>query len=373
MAFIIVAMKVLYDHQAFTGSRFGGVARYFHDLMEDLTTMNVEVDLALYFSNNEYLKDSTINKPLKYNYFLGFMPTNILISQINRLASILTLQRGKFDLFHPTFFHPYFLEHLHDKPFVLTYHDLIKEKLNLTHLDNSSLETKQLLINKASKVIAISENTKSDILSFFDVSPDKISVVHHSSKFNTMPTYEEANLQLPNDYLLYVGTRNFYKNFDNLLLSLLPIFKKYPHLKLVCGGGGELSETELLKLKELHITDKIIQIGCNTDNKLYHLYKNATAFIYPSLYEGFGIPILEAFACGCPVILSNTSSFPEIAEEAGMYFDPMQTDNMTQVIEQVLVDKTLQKTLRVNGFKRQMDFSAEKTARKTLDVYKSIR
>jgi glycosyltransferase involved in cell wall biosynthesis len=114
-------------------------------------------------------------------------------------------------------------------------------------------------------------------------------------------------------------------------------------------------------------------MGFSTDNTLYHLYKNAVAFIYPSLYEGFGIPILEAFACGCPVILSNTSCFPEVAQDAGMYFNPTDATEMSQVIEQVISDKALQEKLRANGFKRQADFSPEKTAQKTLDVYNSIR
>jgi glycosyltransferase involved in cell wall biosynthesis len=235
-------MKVLYDHQAFTGSRFGGVARYFHDLMEALAAMDVDVNLALKFSNNEYLKESSLTKPWTYNYFLGFMPTSMLVSQINRFASILALKKQDFDIFHPTFFHPYFLDHLQDKPFVLTYHDLIKEKLNLSHLDNGTLETKQLLLNKASKVIAISENTKADILSYFDINPDKITVVYHSSTFNSMETHIDNSLKLPEEYLLYVGTRNYYKNFDNLIASLIPIFKKKPSLKLICAGGGNFNE-----------------------------------------------------------------------------------------------------------------------------------
>lgn len=365
-------MKVLYDHQAFTGSRFGGVARYFHDLMEGLVAMDVDVNLALNFSNNEYLKDSSVNKPWRYNYFLGFMPTSMLVSQINRLSSILALKKQNFDVFHPTFFHPYFLDYLDNKPFVLTYHDLIKEKLHLSHLDNGTLETKQLLLDKASQVIAISENTKVDILSYFDINPDKITVVYHSSMFNSMETYIDKTLKLPSDYLLYVGTRNYYKNFDNLIASLIPIFKKKPSLKLICAGGGNFNELETQKLKEIGLYDRIIQMGFSTDNTLYHLYKNAIAFIYPSLYEGFGIPILEAFACGCPVILSNTSCFPEVAQDAGMYFNPNEAEEMSQVIEQVIMDKALQEKLRANGFKRQSDFSAEKTARKTLDVYKSI-
>ncbi|WP_026994137.1 glycosyltransferase family 4 protein [Flectobacillus major] len=365
-------MKILYDHQAFSGSRYGGIARYFHDLMETLSKMGEEVSLSINFSNNEYLKESTVKKPWAYKYIFGFMPTSMLVSRTNRLTSIRAIQKGNFDVFHPTFFHTYHLKHIGNKPFVLTYHDLIKERFNLGHLDNVSRENKQLLLDKASKVIAISENTKQDLMEFYRISADKIDVVPHASTFKSMSPYVNSHLKLPEKYLLYLGTRNDYKNFDNLLQAIVPIFAKHKDFHLVCAGGGKFNEVEVQRLQALGLEKRVQQITFHADNTLFNLYQKATAFVYPSRYEGFGIPILEAFACGCPIILSNTSCFPEVAQDAGWYFNPDSVAEMTARIEEVLLDKALQESLVKKGFLRQNDFSTQQTAQKTLDVYRSV-
>jgi glycosyltransferase involved in cell wall biosynthesis len=109
-----------------------------------------------------------------------------------------------------------------------------------------------------------------------------------------------------------------------------------------------------------------------TDNQLAYVYSKALAFIFPSLYEGFGIPILEAFSCGCPVLLSNKSCFPEVAQDAAIYFDPQNSESILQAIEKVLIDKKLRSEKIEKGFKRLRDFSWQKMALHTENVYKSI-
>ncbi len=365
-------MKILYDHQAFTGQRYGGVARYFHDLMESLSGMGVDIELALQFSNNEYLKHSSVKKPRQFKNIFGFMPTNMLVSRTNRLSSIYQIQRGKFDIFHPTFFHTYFLQHIGNKPFVITYHDCIKEKFNLNHIDNASSEQKQELLTRASKVIAVSENTKQDLLELYDIKSNKIEVVHHSTSFINHQQPHNFHLKTPSNYLLYVGSRNDYKNFDGLLKSVVIVLKNNPNLFLLCAGGGNFSENEQNLINQLDIKNQVIHQHFYSDNTLFGLYQNALAFVYPSKYEGFGIPILEAFACGCPVILSDTSCFPEVAEDAALYFNPDNQEDMTDKLGQIIKDISLRKSLIEKGFIRQKNFSAEKKAKETLAVYQSI-
>lgn len=365
-------MKILYDHQAFTGQRYGGVARYFHDLMESLSEMGVNIELALQFSNNEYLKNSTIRIPRQFRHIFGFMPTSMLVSRTNRLNSILQIQRGNYDIFHPTFFHHYFLQHLNNKPFVITYHDCIKEKFNLDHIDNASKIQKQELLTRASKIIAVSENTKKDLLELYEVEADKIDVVYHSTDFTNHVQPNHFHLKTPENYFLYVGARNDYKNFDGLLKSIKPVLKKHPDVVLLCAGSGNFTEQENVMLKTLGIENQVIHQHFYSDNTLFSLYQRAIAFIYPSLYEGFGIPILEAFACGCPVILSDSSCFPEVAQDAALYFNIDNKDDLSQKLEEIISNSDLRNSLINKGLNRQKAFSAEKKAKETYKVYKSI-
>lgn len=365
-------MKILYDHQAFTGQRYGGVARYFHDLMESLSDMGVGIELALQFSNNEYLKNSTIRIPRQFRHIFGFMPTSMLVSRTNRLNSVLQIQRGNFDVFHPTFFHHYFLPHLNNKPFVITYHDCIKEKFNLDHIDNSSKIQKQELLTRASKIIAVSENTKKDMLELYEIEADKIDVVYHSTDFTRHVQPTHFHLKTPEKYFLYVGARDDYKNFDGLLKSIKPVLKKHPDVVLLCAGSGSFNEKEVSLLKTLGIENQVIHQHFYSDNTLFALYQRAIAFVYPSLYEGFGIPILEAFACGCPVILSNSSCFPEVAEDAALFFNTENKDDLSHKLEEIILNSDLRNSLINKGLNRQRAFSAEKKAKETYEVYKSI-
>jgi glycosyltransferase involved in cell wall biosynthesis len=367
-------MKILYDHQAFTGTRFGGVARYFFDLMTSLRRKGIKAQLSIQFSNNDYLLSSNEFRVQSFGYFLGYMRTNMLVSQLNRLWSSVQIWRKNYDVFHPTFFHPYFLKFIGNKPFVLTYHDAIKEKFGdkYSHLDNASKEQKQILLDRAAQVIAVSENTKQDLIELFRIEPDKITVVHHATHFRNLAVPANFQIETPDKYLLYVGVRGTYKNFGPFVTAIAPLLKKYPKIHLVCAGGGEFTQEEQALLTKLGLTSQVNYQAITSDFTLYRLYQQALAFVYPSLYEGFGIPILEAFAAGCPVVLSNTSCFPEVAQGAALYFDPQSEDSICQQIEQIIIDDNLRQSLRQKGYGRQQDFSPEKVASETMQVYQQV-
>lgn len=368
-------MKVLYDHQSFSGAKYGGVARYFYDLMYNLKyEQGIDVDLALKFSNNDYLKNGDIKNVTPFGFFLGYAKTNMLFSHINRLNSAIQIARQNYDVFHPTYFKDYFLPFLGKKPFVITHHDVIPEKFSTQYagLDGFDRNQKKKILDKASKIIAVSENTKQDILDIFNVTPEKVEVIYHSTHFATFQPNLNIKISTPKRYLLYVGNRDNYKNFDVYVDAIAPILQKQDDLYLICAGNGKFTVTEQQLFSRLKVEKQILHHEIDSDDVLYQLYKNAIAFVYPSLYEGFGIPVIEAFACDCPVILSDRSCFPEVGQDAALYFNPDDKENIAFQIEKIIENTDLRTTLIQKGKKRLQDFSPTITAKKTLEVYKSV-
>jgi glycosyltransferase involved in cell wall biosynthesis len=363
-------MRILYDHQAFTGTIYGGVSRYFADLMGNLSTNGHAVNLATGFSNNLYLQNQRYFKGKPYTYFLGYRWTCTILSHLNRLGAATNLLGKKFDVFHPTFYSPYFLDFIGEKPFIITYHDAIKDKFGekYGHLDNVSKEVKKKLLTKAAKVIAVSENTKKDLVEVFDIEEDKIVVIYHATNFHEIQPIGVANL--PAKYLLYVGSRNDYKQFIPFVEATAELLKT-ENISLLCSGGGEFTTEENEAIQKLGISHLISQRKVN-DSELKTLYQNALAFVYPSKYEGFGIPILEAFASDCPVVLSDSSCFPEVAQNAALYFDPESQISIADAVEQVITNADLRADLITKGRKRFADFSIDKMTQQTLAVYESV-
>ena len=206
------------------------------------------------------------------------------------------------------------------------------------------------------------------------IAPDKIEVIYHGSSFRS----EQAELvkikpdKLPDEYLLYVGNRNDYKNFKGLAEAIAPLLKKNPAFYLVCAGKRFFSKAEQELLQLLGINSRVLCYAGVNDNLLAYLYCHAKAFIFPSFNEGFGIPVLEAWSCGTPVILSEIPCFLEVAEDAGFYFNPFSPDSIAESVEKVIRDNELRKKLIEKGEKRLELFSWDKTVRQTVQLYESL-
>lgn len=350
-------MKILFDNQVFSWQKFGGISRYFVELMKNFN--NVDCILPFTFSNNVYLRNK-----LQLPDFRGVYR---IYGTIDKYSSMLSL-KGDYDVFHPTYYDPYFLRYLH-KPYVITVHDMIHEKFSNQIKDYTTIEYKRKVITNADKIIAISENTKKDIIDIYGINEDKISLVYHG-----LTSVSSTNIKpienIPNNFILFVGQRDGYKNFERFLKAFQVVHEKCPDINLVC-TGAKFKESEMHMINVLNLNSVVNQIYVS-DNQLLYLYKKAICFVYPSLYEGFGMPILEAFSAGCPVALSNTSCFPEIARNGGLYFNPYEIDSIADAILKISEDSHLRNDLIVKGEEELKRFSWSKAADETLAVYQTL-
>jgi glycosyltransferase involved in cell wall biosynthesis len=360
-------MKILYDYQMFSIQKFGGITRYFCELMKNFPPEH-QFKLSLIFSENHHLKE---NRDLlkKLNALPGknfkgkyFIQKNLIA--INRYYSMYCISRNNFDLFHPTYYDNYFFNVL-KKPYIITVHDLIvfkfKDTFYKSHPGKSEMEK---VIKKANRIIAISENTKKDIIEIFNINPEKIDVIYHG--YNAVCSTKRISAY--GKYILFVGRRSQYKNFIPFARAISKFLNREKDIKLVC-VGPPFNEEEVAILSDLGITRQTIAINVD-DNSLNDLYAGALVFVYPSLYEGFGMPVLEAFANNCPVCLSNTSCLPEIAGNAGVYFDPYDHESILNAIEKVIYDNDFAKEIVLAGKTRLTNFSWEKAAKETISSYK---
>jgi glycosyltransferase involved in cell wall biosynthesis len=368
-------MRVLYDHQAFTGAVYGGVARYFYELMRYFSQRSdMSFELSLMLSNNDYLANTGFSNHRTFSRFAQHYNINRVASALNRTVSHARVSAGQFDVFHPTYYHPYFLKPLGKKPFVLTFHDATSERFGKIYpeVGEHLTDVKRLLIERADRIITVSEFSKQELLHFFpqETRPDKIRVVPLGSAYS-----EQQYGQLPEPvafpYILYVGKRPLYKNFPAFYRAIQPVLRRHD-LHLVCAGGGAFSREEQQLIQASGLAGQVHQHAI-TDATLPGFYQHARAFVFPSLNEGFGLPVLEAFSCGCPTVLSNRSSLPEVAADAAVYFDPEDNDSMADAVERVATDNSLRAMLVARGTARLAQFSCQKMADQTFDVYQELQ
>jgi glycosyltransferase involved in cell wall biosynthesis len=239
----------------------------------------------------------------------------------------------------------------------------------------------RLSAQRCQKIITISESTRQDVVRFFGVSPDKVQAIHLGVDEIYKPVEDKSILQrfkaernLPDSYLLYLGTLEPRKNVERLIEAYAILKKKQaiPH-KLVLGGAkGWLYDRIFARVNQLGLHDDILFTSYIPYNELPLWYNCADIFIYPSLYEGFGLPPLEALACGTPVITSSTSSLPEVVGTAAITIDPLDVNALASAISTVLENPDIQRQLSTQGLQQAARFSWGKMAARTLEVYRQV-
>jgi len=373
-------MKILYDHQVFTWQEYGGISRYYYELIK---AQRGSAGLSLVHSNNEYIvadpelgalvtRKPIIARPSKIQRLFTSKKSRRRKSAevINLAHSIEQLKAGAYDLFHPTYYDRYFIEHVGGRPFVLTVHDMIHELFpEHFQLRDPASAQKRELVQKAAHIIAVSECTKKDLMDLYGVAESRITVIYHGSSLRA--DGPSAQLVLPEKYFLLVGSRGTYKNCYFTVRALRDVLNRFSDVHLVFAGGGPFSEEERGFFFGLGLAERVHQAPA-PDEALRSLYARAEAFIFPSLYEGFGIPTIEAFSCGCPVLSSDTAALKEVAGDAALYFEPKNVQSIQQAVVRILSEPGMREDLRKKGELRLQFFSWKKCAAQTVAVYEKV-
>ena len=350
-------MRVFYDFQILASQKYGGISRYFFELSSRMKSLGADASVGCVRSINYYFREQFRMRDKIRNRFV-----RKFFGALNRIDAL--LQMKKYDIIHPTYYDCYMLGRYSGK-LVVTVYDMIHEKLGG---DKPTIENKRRMIHAADHIIAISESTKKDVLELYpDINPEKISVIYLGS---SMPELlDRGQNPIGKKYVLFVGLRGWYKNFARFAEAMLPILESHPELYVLCAGGGGLQSSELEASSSL--SSRFIQANLNDDD-LRQAYANAECFVFPSQYEGFGIPVLESFACNCPLVCSNASSLPEVAGNAAEYFDPLNTEEMSAKIRKVVEDSYLREKLRSSGHERLKMFNWDKTAQEHIECYRHV-
>jgi glycosyltransferase involved in cell wall biosynthesis len=371
-------MRIAYDHQIFSSQFYGGISRYFYNLANTLSQSG-QLDLAVIapLYHNAYLKSALPNY-VKGSPILSIPKAKRFSQGISALLAPRSMRVFKPDIVHETYYQQGSYVPRQARC-VVTLHDLIHEKYpSMVPNSHKERHRKKVALERADFIICVSENTRRDLLNLFDIPASKTALVHHgydmaSSQLSRVPPPPGAIGRCSEKpYLLYVGARWRYKNFDNLLQAYADSAWIRQHFNLVCFGGGGFDADEVQRMSSLGLSPaQVIQVNGH-DQALVQAYSAAAAFVYPSLYEGFGMPILEAMSLNCPVICSNTSSMPEVGGPASEYFDPKDPADMAAAIERVLSSTDRRDQLIALGQAQCRQFSWKKCAAETFDVYRQV-
>lgn len=365
-------LRVVYDHQIFLLQKHGGISRYFAEIAERIpkrATMATRVVAPLHV--NEYLQSSQVQTSGVFvNWrFRGSLRVQRAVNSL--LASPMT-RAVRPDLVHWTYYSPARLASATRS--VVTVYDMIHELFpKAFHPDDPTSFNKRSCVEKADRVVCISESTRADLMRLFGTPPSKIVVtpLACSPRFALVEDVPQSRPRC-RPYVLYVGHRSGYKGYENALRAYAASARMRNEFDFVCFGGFEFGADEIALRASLALREDSVRRESGNDAALALAYRHAHVFIYPSLYEGFGIPPLEAMASGCPVTCSNASSVPEVVGEAAELFDPCSVESIRTALERVCFDHSRRAQLIEAGRRRAALFSWDRCAEETAAIYRQV-
>jgi len=363
-------MKILFDYSIFFHQQQGGISRYFLNIYKEFIQKKIDTKILAPLHNNIFLKNSNYKSNL--NLYIKSYPKNTrkIIKFYNQTLTNFYINLYKPEILHKTFYEKNLNKNKKVKK-ILTVMDLAHEIYYKDYRFKENFKHKKLAIQNLDHIICPSNKTKNDFLSYYNFPEKNIDVVYMG-----IEQFKNCNInnvkRIDDPFLLYVGGRDKYKNFINLVKAYAISKNLKNDFKIIFFGGGKFNEEELNLFKKYNLNiNNLIQIS-GDDNQLLYLYKKASAFIFPSIIEGLGLPPLEAMSQGCPVISSNHPAILEAVGGAAETFNPLSIDDIVQKIENVLYDKTYTNTLIKKGIDRSKLFSWNRCANETLNVYKKI-
>lgn len=339
-----------------------GIGNYTHNLIKHILLIDKKNQYTLYYKYRIKRKD-----------FLPF-----LVSSQYYEPFLSRFSFKKIDIFHDPAVK---YTRIGKSKCVVTIHDIVtalEEDYTSAHFKKTQKPKLLKSIKYADHIISVSEFTKNEVMHKFGVPEDKISVVYHGidhNIFNTKIIKKEifVKYRLPQKFFLFVGNIEQRKNIRGMINVFEKVNLIYPDIGLVLiGQNGYQGERIRNEIEQSKIKGKIIMIPYLLNDELPAFYQNAFALLFPSFYEGFGLPVLEAMACDCPVITSNAASMPEVGGEAVLYGDPFNIDSIIKQILLLIQNPSLRKEVIQKGREQVKKFTWEKAAQETLRVYEKI-
>ncbi len=360
-------MRLAFDEQIFAAQQYGGISRLFAELSKQfLREGSLEVELLPLDAPvvNRYLLDDP--------YLRDELKVSDAGSTMAALARYFVRMRPRtsVDVIHNTFYLPHGLAGYPKARRVVTVHDMIPELLPKSRRRLDFITLKKRYVMSADHVICVSEATRIDMLRVYGDIKAPISVVHHGVD----PIFRPGDPRvpgLPDRYLLFVGNRGQYKDANVLLNAFATLRAKGEDAALVFTGGGPFTRAEYMQHQELGIADRVMQVSLK-DTAMSGAYGNALICVFPSRFEGFGLPALEAMACGTPALLAQGSSLPEVGGDAAKYFTPGDAKDLSASIEGLLSDEQERNHMKNAGISRAQRFTWGTAAAKTAGIYQSL-
>lgn len=350
-----------------------GIGRYVSNLLKNLKEVKG-------IENHKFSMLAVDEIPEKE--FTQFKINSKIFSLNEQLELPVKIARSHIDLLHSPQFN---IPLLSRTPQVTTIHDCAYDRFPEEFTSYKAKAYYKFMfpmaLQKSKRIIAVSESTKRDLIEFYKITPEKISVIYEGvdNKFFQIGSDEDINilrneLNISGDFALYVGLSRPRKNLERSLRAfakILPSLKD--SVKFVLAGKVDNRFLDVKKLAEqLNIDHCVVQLGFVPDDRLLLLYKAAAFLMLPSLYEGFGLPVLESMASGTPVITSNISSLPEVAGDAAILVNPYNVDEIAQAMYDLFTNTSLRETLRHKGRERAQKFTWKICAEKHLAVYEEV-
>ncbi len=358
-------MKVVFTPEAFNQPA-GGISRVFSELASRLPTLGCETVIFAGLYINEYIRDRSV-----VGRYTPRFP-RLARAAVNTIAAQSYIACSEAAIVHQTYYSGH--RYSRRKPLVISVYDMIHElfpellatsgTVRATHVNKAEC------CQRAQHICAISHQTKEDLVRLLSINPDKISVTSLGNALKGVSP-SEIGADSKRKFLLYVGNRRWHKNFLPFLSAYAESQLAADGVQLICFGGGPWDTEEDEAIQRLGVREQVHRRS-GGDESLLGYYQQATAFVAPSLYEGFGLTVVEAMGAGCPVICSDTGIFREVAGEAAAFFDPTDIFHMRDQLDRIVQDSDRLKVLRAAGLQRELEFSWDRCARETLAAYRKV-